>query len=434
MDLLIIAVLILLNGLLAMSELAVVSSRRPRLKRLAEGGDARAATALHLAENPALFLSTVQIGITAAGIFNGALGEATLTKPLSEFFAGWEWLASYSKPVALAIVVTILTYLSLIVGELVPKQIALHNPERIARLVAQPMRFLSLVAHPLVVILSKSSQFLLTLLHSKPSSESAVSQEEIKALLMEGARAGVLEKAEHDLVKNVFRLDDRSAAMLMTPAPDIVFIDLEADVAIQRKTLIAGGHSYYPVCRAGLDNVIGEVRTRDILARELEGKPWDLAAATHEPLYIPEWQDGIEILEALKRSRSHLGLVVDEVGAVEGLLTLHDLMEAIVGEISPSPEPEWVQRADGSWLVDGMVLADEVKDHLELRSLPHEEERDYDTLGGMVMMQMEHVPGVGDSFDWEDYCFEVVDVDGNRVDRVLITRLPALEEAEGDIS
>lgn len=434
MNLLIIAALILLNGVLAMSELAVVSSRKPRLKRLADRGDKGAAAALHLAENPAELLSTIQIGITAVGIFNGAFGEATLTAPVAEFLSRWEWLAPYAKPVALALVVSVITYLSLIIGELVPKRLALHNPERIARVVAPPMRMLALIAHPLVRLLSVSSTFVLELLRSKPAADAAVSEEEIKAMMSEGAEAGVLEKAEHELMKNVFRLDDRTAAMMMTPRSEILFIDLEDDVAAQRRTLMTGQHSYYPLCRGGLDHVVGEVRARDILARELEGLPWDLAAVAHEALHVPEWLSGIEILDPLKRKVSHLCFAIDEVGGVVGLLTLHDLLEAIVGEISASPEEAWVQRPDGSWLVDGLVLADEVKEQLSLRTVPHEEERGYDTLGGMMMRGMGRVPATGDSFEWENYRFEVADMDGKRVDRVLISPLPAVEEPEGDAS
>lgn len=431
MDILIIVSLILINGMLAMSELALVSSRKQRLQRLADDGDARAEAALQLSRNPGVFLSTIQIGITAVGIFSGAFGEATLAQPLSEFLSRWQWLDPYSELAALAVVVAAITYLSLIVGELVPKQIALHNPERIARLVAGPMRRLSVIAYPLVKLLSASSALVLKLLGSRPSPESSVSEEEIRAILLEGARSGVLEKAEHELVKNVFRLDDRPASTLMTPRSDIIYLDVNQDEQSVRDTIIAGGHSYYPVCKGGLDQVLGVVRARDLLARHLSGQPWDLAQTLREPLYVPEWLSGMDVMEALRKSKSHFCFVVDEYGNIQGLLTLHDLLEAIVGDMSPSPEPRWVQREDGSWLVDGMVFADELKERLGLRRLPHEEEEDYDTLGGMVMTQMGRVPSVADNFQWEGYRFEVVDMDGKRVDRVLISPLLPAESKTG---
>jgi putative hemolysin len=428
MDLLIIVALIVMNGMLAMSELAVVSCHKPRLRRAAEAGDVNAVAALKLADNPSVFLSTVQIGITAVGIFSGALGEATLSRSLSAWVAGWEALAPYSDAIALVIVVTGITYLSLIVGELVPKQIALHNPERIARLVARPMHWLSIAAHPLVQLLSASSKAVLRLLGSKPAREAAVSEEEIRAILMEGARSGVLEKSEHELVKNVFRLDDRPASVLMTPRPELVFLDTEEPAGKHREAIIASPHSYYPVCAGGMDHVLGVVRTRDLLARQLRGEVLDLRAALQEPLFVPQWRSGIDVLEQLKRSRSHFCLVVDELGAVQGALTLHDILEAIIGEIGPSAEPQWVRREDGSWLVDGMVFADDVQEKLGLRRMPGEGEEDYETLGGMVMTCMGRVPGVGEHFDWEGHRFEVVDMDGNRIDRVLIT--PPAEGAE----
>ncbi|MFZ5557436.1 MAG: hemolysin family protein [Pseudomonadota bacterium] len=432
MDLLIIVTLIVANGMLAMSELAVVSSNRARLRRSANAGDAGALAALDLAERPSVFLSTVQIGITAVGIFSGAFGEATLARSLSAWVAGWPAFAPYSDAIALAIVVTGITYLSLIVGELVPKQIALHDPERVARLVARPMRWLSLAAYPLVQLLSVSSQAVLRLLGSKPGREATVSEEEIRAMLMEGARLGVLEKSEHELVKNVFRLDDRPASVLMTPRADLVYLDVEEPPGKHRETIIASPHSYYPVCAGGLEQVLGVVRTRDLLARQLRGEALDLGAALQEPLLVPQWRSGIDVLEQLKRSRSHFCLVVDELGAVQGALTLHDILEAIVGEIGPSAEPQWVRRDDGSWLVDGMVFADDVKEKLGLRRLPGEGEEDYDTLGGMVMTRMGRVPGVGEHFDWEGHRFEVVDMDGKRVDRVLITPPAAAAEDAAD--
>jgi putative hemolysin len=427
MDLLIIASLIMLNGVLAMSELAVVSSNKARLRRSADAGDASAAVALHLAENPSIFLSTIQIGITAVGIFSGAFGEATLAKSLSAWVARWESLAPYSEAIALGIVVVGITYLSLIIGELVPKQIALHNPERVARLVARPMRWLSIAAHPVVQVLSVSSKALLRLLGSRPGADATVSEEEIRAILREGARSGVLEPSEHELVKNVFRLDDRPASVLMTPRSDLVYLDLEDPREKHRETIIAGTHSYFPVCAGSMDRVVGVVRTRDLLTQQLRGEPLDVRAVLQKPLLVPVWRSGADVLKQLKSSRCHFSLVVDELGAVQGVLSLHDIMEAIIGDISSTAEPPWVRRQDGSWLVDGMVFAEDVKERLGLRRLPGEGEEDYDTLGGMVMTRVGRVPAIGEAFEWEGHRFEVVDMDGKRVDRVLITPTPSAE-------
>lgn len=432
MDLLIIAVLILMNGVLAMSELAVVSSRKARLRQLADAGDPRAGAALTLSEHPGPFLSTVQIGITAVGILAGAFGEATLARDLAQWVAQWPLLAPHSQAVALAIVVTVVTYLSVVVGELVPKQIALHNPERIARWVAPPMRALARAAKPLVWTLSASSAVLLRLLGSRPRAEEAVSEEDIRRMIRIGAQAGVLEKTEHDLVKNVFRLDDRSVTSLMTPRAQIVFLDLEAGDAAARKVLASGVHARYPVCRGGLDNLVGVVSARKLLARALAGAPLDVAAAARPAFTVPPWLSGIDLLEQFRRHGATLALVVEPSGEVLGMVTQHDVLEAIVGGIAPGEPPPWTRRKDGSWLVDGMVFVDEVKDRLGLRRLPEEDTAEYETLGGLVMAAIGRLPEVADTFEWEGWRFEVVDMDGKRVDRVLITPPEAHAAASPD--
>lgn len=421
MDLLILASLILLNGVLAMSELAVVTSRKLRLRQWADRGDSAAAAALHLAEHPGPFLSTIQIGITAVGIFAGAFGEATLAQGLAQSLGRFEPLAPYAEALAFGLVVTGITYCSLIIGELVPKQIALHNPERTARLVARPLRWLSLAVHPLVRLLSASSEAVLRLLGSRPVREVQLSEEEIRAMLRLGAQLGILEQTEHDLVKNVFRLSDRSVSTFMTPRRDIVYIDLEAGEEAVRRTIIRGLHTSYPVCRGGLENLLGVVSARDLLSRLLSGKPFDPSASLHDPVVVPEWITGLEVLETFKRTGSHLCLVIDEYGEILGLVTPHDVLEAIVGGIAPAEQPPWIRREDGSWLVDGMVYVDELKDRLNLPRLPNEEDRDYETLGGLVMAQLGRIPRIADAFEWEGYRFEVVDMDGKRVDRVLIS-------------
>jgi putative hemolysin len=429
MDLLILGSLILLNGVLAMSELAIVTARKLRLRQWADRGDSAAAVALYLAEHPGSFLSTIQIGITAVGIFAGAFGEATLARELAQILGRFESLVPYAEALAFGLVVIGITYCSLILGELVPKQLALHNPERAARLVAHPLRWLSLAAHPLVRLLSASSEAVLRLLGSRPTREAQVSEEEIRAMLRLGAQLGILEQTEHDLVKNVFRLNDRSVSTFMTPRQEIVYIDLEADEETVRRTIIRGLHTSYPVCRGGLENLLGVVSARDLLSRLLSGEPFDPGAGLHDPVVVPEWITGLEVLETFKRTGSHLCLVTDEYGEILGLVTPHDVLEAIVGGIAPTEQPQWIERGDGSWLVDGMVYVDELKDRLNLRRLPNEEGRDYETLGGLVMAQLGRIPRIADAFEWEGYRFEVVDMDGKRVDRVLITPI-AKREAE----
>lgn len=438
MEILIIIALILLNGVFAMSEIAVIASRKARLQERAEEGQRRARAALALAGDPSNFLSTIQAGITLVGIFAGAYGGQTLAGELAEWLARFPAIGHMRHELALVIVVVSITYFSLIIGELVPKRLALHRPEAIAILVSLPMTWLSRLMHPVVRVLSGSTELVLRLLGSRPSAEPVVSVEEIRLLMEQGTRAGIFEQAEQTLVKNVLRLDERVVASLMTPRLEIVFLDLDDPLEQNMRKIAESRFSRYPVCRDGLDHVIGMVHTKEILGRELSGQTFDIASAVQEPLFVPETATGIQLLETFRQARIHAALVVDEYGEILGIVTLNDVLSAIVGEISSAEDREpsmVVQRADGSWLIDGMLDARDLKELLTLDELPHENDADYHTLGGLMMALAGRIPQVADHFDWRGYRFEVVDMDGNRVDRVLVNRLGAKRPpAQGQVS
>lgn len=416
---LIIILLTVANGIFAMSEAAVISARKAKLQQQANMGDARARAALALAQNPNRFLSTVQVGITLIGILAGAFGEATLADDLETLLERVPWLAPYSRAISLIIMVVVLTYLSLIIGELVPKRLALRNPEYIAGLVAAPMNFLSAVVNPAVYVLSVSTEAILRLLGVKPSTEPPITEEEIRVLIQQGTQAGVFEVAEQDMVEAVFRLNDQRAFDLMTPRPEIVWLDLDDSPQEIVAKITESGYSRFPVCRGSLDNVLGVVRAKDLLARSVAGEPLDLKNAMRSPIFVPESVLAFQVLELFRGSQPHLALVIDEYGGTQGLVTLHDILEAIVGEVEVS-EPQAVQRQDGSWLLDGALAVEEFKEIFDLGTLPEEEHDYYQTLGGFVMMLLGRVPTAGDHFHWAGLRFEVMDMDGKRVDKVLV--------------
>jgi len=422
-EILIIFLLILANGLFSMSEIAVLSSRKARLQQLANKGDAKAQVALDLANSPNRFLYTVQVGITLIGILAGAFGGATLAKKLAVVLNTIPLLDPYSEALSFTIVVLVITYLSLIVGELVPKRLALNSPEKIASAIAIPMRFLDAVAYPVVHLLSASTDITVRLLGIKPSTEPEVTEEEIKVLMQQGTDAGTFEEAEQNMVERVFRLGDRRVSSLMTPRPDIVWLDLEDPLDDNRKQMIESMHSRFPVCQGEIDNVLGVIHVNDLMARILEGQPLDLVASLRQPLFVPESTRALKVLESFKRSSTHVALVVDEYGVLQGLVTLNDILEAIVGDIpsiNPLDEPQIVQREDGSWLLDGMLPIDELKELFDIAEIPEEDRGSYHTLGGFVVMHLGRIPIAADHFQWSNLRFEVMDMDGNRVDKVLV--------------
>jgi putative hemolysin len=422
-EILIVFVLILLNGLFAMSEIAIVSSRRARLVQLADGGSAGAQTAMRLASEPTRFLSTVQIGITAIGILNGAIGVASIANRLRPWFEQFPTMAPYAPSMAMAVMVLVLTYVSLIVGELVPKRLALAHPERIASLIARPMRGLATAGRPLVYLLSISTDTIVRLFGVRPAKQPAVTMEEIKVLLEQGTEEGVFEPAEHEMVTNVLNLDERQLGAVLTPRSDVVYLDLRDSLEVTQEKLKNDRLSVLPVCEGGLDHVLGVIRTPRVLGQLVETGRFDVAALIEPALFVPETMTLMNLLGQFRRTHLPLALVVDEHGAVAGLVSLTDVMAAIVGDLpsEPGEEPAIVRREDGSWLMDGGLDLETVGRTLDIEPLLSEaDRRHYHTLGGLAMLALGRVPAVGDVFVRERYRFEVVDMDGNRVDRVLV--------------
>jgi putative hemolysin len=421
---LLIVLLVAANGVFAMSEMAVVSSRRARLQRLARGSHAGARAALDLADNPDRFLSTVQIGITMVGILAGAFGGATIAGQIASALKGVPALAPYGEAVGIVVVVLVITYLSLIFGELVPKRLALNRPERIAAAVARPMGLLSALASPFVRLLSASTAAVFKLLRVKPSTDPPVTEEEIRTLIEQGTRAGVFEEAEQDLVESVFRLGDRRVSALMTPRLDIVWLDVDAPEEVVRRKVTDSHFSRFPVCRGGLDDVVGFVKAKEYLAGKLLNPSAPLSDFINRPLFVPESCPALRVLELFKSAHTHMALVVDEYGSLEGLFTTNDVLEAIVGDVltaSVQSEPYAVRREDGSWLLDGALPVDEFKELFSVERLSGEERGVFRTLAGFIFTHLGRVPSAADSFEWNGLRFEIVDMDGKRIDKVLVT-------------
>jgi len=423
-EFLLIALLIAANGVFAMSELAVVSSRKARLQEMANRGDAKARAALELANHPDRFLSTVQIGITLVGILAGAFGGATLSEKLSGVLSQAPFLAPYSGAIALGVVVVCITYLSLIFGELVPKRLALSSPERVAAAVAGPMRALSVMGGPFVHLLSMSTTAVFKGLGLEYSSEPPVTEEEINVLIEQGANAGVFEKAEQDMVKSVLRLADRKVSALMTPRVNLVWIDVEASPDEVAQTVAEHRYARYPVCRDNVDNVVGVVVAREILSGRVNQPDSPLETYLRQPLYVPETASAMRTLEMFKTWPVHVAMVVDEYGSLEGMVTTSDILEAIVGDVASETlrdEPDAVQREDGSWLLDGGLPIEDVQELFGRFPVDEEERGVYETLAGFIMARLGRIPAVADAFDWHGLRFEVMDMDGRRIDRVLVT-------------
>jgi len=422
-----ILLLLLVNGVFAMSEIAVVSSRKARLQQRAETGDTGARRALELVDNPNRFLSTVQVGITLVGILAGAFGGATIASQVAVYVRRVPSLAPYADGVSLGLVVLVITYLSLVIGELVPKRIALNHPERIASAVAGPMNFLSRASAPLVALLSASTEGVLRLLGVRRTEEPPVTEEEIAMLLEQGTQAGVFEEAEQDIVERVFWLGDQRVASLMTPRRKVVWLDVEAPPGEYRETMARHRYSRFLVCDGSLDRVLGMVEVKDLWARTLAGEPVDdLRAVLRKPLYVPESTRALRVLAMFRESGTHLALVVDEYGGVEGLVTLNDVLEEIVGDLARAgapAAPAVVQREDGSWLVDGSLHTDEFREAVGLPERRDEDREEYRTVGGFVLTHLGRIPTAGDKFVTEGLQVEVVDMDGHRVDKVLVSRL-----------
>jgi putative hemolysin len=420
-EILIIFLLIILNGIFAMSEIAVVSSKKPRLQQRANEGDLRAKRALELSANPNLFLSTVQVGITLIGVLAGAVGGATLGDQLAPIIAQITFLEPYATSLALFIVVLLITYFSIVLGELVPKRIGLQNPERLAASLSGLMLFVSRIFKPLVWLLTRSSDLVLRLLGQKPSIESPVTEEEILVQIDQGMQAGVIEETEQDMVEGVFRMHERRVFSLMTPRSEIVWLDIKDSPEEIQKVIEESMFSRFPVCEDSLDNVLGIIKARDLLLESLHGEPLALKRNLQQIKYIPETAFASRALELFKTGAAEMLLIVDEFGSVQGILTINDILEEIVGDLEIG-EPQATQRQDGSWLLDGMLSIEDFKEIFNIRRIPDEDE--YETLGGFIMTSLGRVPKPADRFEWTVYRFEVMDMDGNRVDKVLVTTLP----------
>lgn len=417
-EILIIILLILVNGVLSMSEAAMLSTRKTKLQQLAKLGDKAARSALELLDNPNVFLSMIQIAITLIGVLAGAVGGATLSTPLAEQLGKVEFLSSHANSIAITFVVLTITILTIWLGELVPKRIGLHSPEKITKIVAGPLFLLSKLFSPIIKIMSNATDLVLKLIGIRPSDEPPITEEELQVLIDQGTQAGIFEEAEQDMVEGVFSLGDQRVYSLMTPRTEIVWLDIDDTTDVILEKIANCPYSRFPVRQDSLEAIVGIVKSRDLLVTSLSGKEIKLKELVKPAYFIPETMLASRALEILKEKNTELLLVVDEFGGLQGLLTINDILEEIVGEME-GEEPQATQRQDGSWLLDGMLEVDEFKEIFNLPTLPHEGE--YETLSGFVMTSLGRVPQTSDHFEWNELRFEVIDMDGRRVDKVLVT-------------
>lgn len=433
-ELILIFVLLLANGFLAMAEIAIVAARKGRLKSMADEGNEGATLALDLAKSPGHFLSTVQVGITLFGVLSGVIGGARIASQLAVPLKGIPWLAGSADVIALVIVSTVITYLSVIVGELVPKRLALNNPEKIAAWMSRPMKALARVAHPLVSILNASSDILMAVLGVKKSAEPPVSEEEVRVLIDEGLSTGVFEVQEKEMVEGVFELGEQTADDLMTPRARMIWLSLDDTDEENWRRIAGSGRSHFPVYEKTRDNVVGMVSVKSLWANLSLAGQVDLRSLVTPPLFVPTSMPSSALIEEFKRTGKHIALVVDEFGGLQGLVTLTDVMMAIVGNLPEREQrhdPKAVKRADGTWLIDALLDVDEFKKALEIeRDLPKEDEDDFSTLGGFLLSRLGHLPTEGEKICWNSWEFEIIDMDRQRIDKVLVRNLPEEEEAE----
>lgn len=426
----IIVALTILNGVFAMSELAVVSSRRARLQHMADQGVKGAKTALRLIDDPSRFLSTVQIGITMVGVVAGAYGGATLGDRFGTWLNSFPALGGYGRVIGVGSVIVAITYMSIVLGELIPKRIALKNPERTASLVSGPMRTLSRIAAPFVWLLGTSTDLVLRLLGLQGEREETVTEEEVRSMITEGTQAGIFHPREKEMIDGVLRLADRSVRTIMTPRPDVIWLDVDDPPEAVIAEIRACGHSRFPVCRGELDEIVGVVHNKDLLEFAFQGKPLSLEKAATKPLVVHDGTPILKLLDMMKKTGQHMAVVVDEYGSVEGIATITDVLETIAGDL-PEPgeteEVDAIRRDDGSWLVNGSMPVDEFEDVLGIRGIRN---GDYHTMAGYVLSQLGHIPVSGESFERGGVRYEVVDMDGRRIDKILV--IPAAEEAGED--
>jgi putative hemolysin len=413
-----ILLLLVVNGIFAMSEMAVVSARRTRLQHRADSGDAGARAALDLAANPTNFLSTVQVGITLVGVLAGAFGGARISDVLAESLRDVRWIGPHAEPVAFALVVTVITYLSLIVGELVPKQVALGNPERIASFVSRPMRAVARYGRPLVVLLTGSTNLVFRIFGIRASADRSVTEQDVRALLEQGAEVGVVTSVEHAIMENTFRLGDRRVSTVMTPRLDVPWVDVTAGADELRARLAESPRSPYVVCDGDIEHVVGLAYAEDLLELCLAGQPLDLGAVLREPLYVPPGMPVLQMLETFRTTRRHAAIVLDEFGGVAGMATVDDIVEGLVGALPESDDtssPEIARQPDGSWLVDGAAAIADVAAALDLDLPTGPRSREFDTAGGLMMTALGRLPRTGEVVEYAGAIFTVERMDGRRV-------------------
>jgi putative hemolysin len=418
-----IILLIAFNALFAMAEFAIISSKSTRLKKLIEEGNSGAEAALKLSEDSTKFLSTIQIGITLIGILTGAIGGLAASGPLARYLAQFPQIAPYSSGIAVLISVAIITYFMLIFGELIPKKIALNNTEKIAAGIARPMQFFALIATPFTFIISASTDIILRIFGLDREKNKAITEEEIIDLIEEGTDNGAIEKSEQEMVENIFDLDDLRLGSLMIPRPDIIAINIDDSKEEIRKVITENPRSIFPVYRGNLDNLLGIIQVKDLWTHSCDLTLDSISGILKKPIFVPSSLTASELLEEFKRNKGHFALVSDEYGGIAGLVTLHDILEAIVGDIHCDDEPEdvqAVQREDGSWLIDGNMLIGDFKEHFGIDGMPQENQGQYHTIAGFIMMQLQKIPKEGDSFNWNGYRFEVTNMDVHRIDKVLV--------------
>ncbi|MFW5703233.1 MAG: hemolysin family protein [Patescibacteria group bacterium] len=428
MELIILLLLIVINGVLAMAEIAVVSSRKSRLEHAASKGDSGARKALTLANEPSIFLSTVQVGITLVGILAGAFGGATLSSRVSPFIETIPILGRYSESISFTIVVLGITYISIVFGELVPKRIALSNPEVVAASLSRFMALFSRITAPLVRLLSCSTDVVVGAMGIHQSNEDPISEDEIKVLISQATTAGVIEEAEQDIINKILMLGDKKAREIMTPQSEIFWLDSEESKTKILEKINNTTHSHYPIFSNSKEHILGFIHVKDILEHWTSKKDSKFKDYIQKPLYILETTTILNVLESFREHNTHIALVVDEYGSVEGLITVNDIFEAIVGEVpdeDEASEPHITKRDKSSWLIDGILSIDAFKHRFRIKHMWKESENDYQSVGGFIMNYLSTIPQPGDSFEWNGYVFEVVDMDGNRVDKVLLTKLPA---------
>ena len=419
--------LIIINGLFSMTEMAVVATRRARLQTCLENGDRRAQTVLDLLDNPNDFFSTIQIAISLIGVITGAIGAQTFSHYLADTLAKVSFLKGIAQPLSVLLISVIITYFSLVIGELIPKRIATNNPEKISMAMCGPVKVLASIFRPIVRILSFSTEAGLKLMGIKENEENTVSEDEIKVMIEQGKQDGVFEENEQDIVESVFRMSDRTVDALMTPRTELPWIDLEEPLEESLKEIAESTYHYFPLVRGNPDDVIGVISSKALLDAYIRGETLDLEKIAEPPLFVPESKPALSLLDDLKASESNFAVVLDEYGGFSGMITPYDLLNELVGDVTnigdePNDEDDILVRDDGSWSFDGMVDIEEFKETIGVRELPDEDRVGYQTLAGFILSYRGAIPSIGDNFDWNGFHFEIADMDGLRIDRVIVKK------------